>query len=83
MKIQTAKTVAVESTKDPAAWVAFVGFILGGIQTLIGATGDTLFSARTMGIVTLALGVVGLIVRGVEMYFLKRPYPDGDAQSGV
>lgn len=80
----TTKAVAVASAKDPAAWVAFAGFVLGGIQTLIGASGDTLFSARTMGMLTLGLGVAGLIVRGVEMYFLKRaplvpPRDDGTA----
>lgn len=80
----TTKAVAVASAKDPTAWVAFVGFVLGGIQTLIGASGDTLFSARAMGLLTLSLGVAGLIVRGVEMYFLKRaplepPHDDGTA----
>lgn len=58
--------------RDPAAWVAFTGFVLGGIQTLIGATGTALFSGKQMGVITLVLGIVGLVVRGVETFFLKR-----------
>ena len=83
MKITTAKAAAAASAKDPAAWVAFIGFVLGGIQTLLGNSGGTLFSAERMGQMTLALGVAGLVVRGVEMDFLKRPDPDDGQDSGV
>ena len=80
----TIQAAAAASAKDPAAWVAFAGFVLGGLQTLLGAPGAEIFDAATMGRLTLALGVAGLVIRGVEMYFLRRPsVPDDGQDSGV
>ena len=66
------RQTAQASYKDPAAWVAFIGFLLGGLQSLLGAAGNGLFTARQMGMITLVLGVAGLIVRGIETFFLRR-----------
>lgn len=60
-----------ENIKDPTAWVAFVGFVLGGVQTLIGSA-NTGLSADRMGNLMLLLGILGLVVRGVETYFVRR-----------
>lgn len=63
---------AVASYSDPAAWIAFIGFIIAGVQTAISASGEALFSGKTMGLIMLALSIAGLVVRGIETFFLKQ-----------
>jgi len=63
---------AVAAYHDPAAWIAFIGFVISGVQTAVSASGETLLSGKTMGIVMLILSIAGLIVRGIETFFIKR-----------
>lgn len=60
-----------DNIKDPTAWVAFIGFVLGGVQSILGSAKTTL-TADQMGNLMLMLGMAGMVIRGIETYFVRR-----------